>query len=114
MSKTGKHGHAKCHFTGIDIFTKKKVEGLESSTHGILMPVVSKAEYTLVGMTDEGYLTLMDDNGETREDLMLPTGDEHKDLVEEIMKAYEDEKDLTLSVTKAMGTEMVLDYKEDL
>ena len=33
VSKTGKHGHAKCHFTAVDIFTGKKCEMLESSTH---------------------------------------------------------------------------------
>lgn len=49
VSKTGKHGHAKCHFTGIDIFTGKKVEGLESSTHNMNAPFVSKKEYTVVG-----------------------------------------------------------------
>ena len=49
VSKTGKHGHAKCHFTGIDIFTGKKVEGLESSTHNMNAPFVSKKEYSVVG-----------------------------------------------------------------
>jgi len=35
VSKTGKHGHAKCHFNAVDIFTGKKIEGLESSTHNM-------------------------------------------------------------------------------
>merc|ERR1711977_617509 len=32
-SKTGKHGHAKCHFVATNIFTGKKQEELCPSTH---------------------------------------------------------------------------------
>ena len=34
-SKTGKHGHAKCHFTATDIFTGKKMEELVPSSHNL-------------------------------------------------------------------------------
>ena len=44
-SKTGKHGHAKCHFVASDIFTKKKYEMIETSTHNIYVPIIDKKEY---------------------------------------------------------------------
>ena len=34
-SKTGKHGHAKCNFTALDIFTGKKLEDMCPSTHNV-------------------------------------------------------------------------------
>merc|ERR1712166_1401539 len=37
-SKTGKHGHAKCHFVTIDIFTGKKLEELCPASHNAMVP----------------------------------------------------------------------------
>merc|ERR1711868_250340 len=39
-SKTGKHGHAKCHFVASNIFTGKKQEELCPATHNIDVPFV--------------------------------------------------------------------------
>lgn len=47
-SKTGKHGHAKIHFVGIDIFTGKKLEDVVPSTYNSDVPSVHKEEYQLV------------------------------------------------------------------
>merc|ERR1712087_934503 len=47
-SKTGKHGHAKCNFTALDIFTSKKMEDLQPSSHNCDVPHVSRSDYTLI------------------------------------------------------------------
>ena len=44
-SKTEKHGHAKVHMVGLDVFTGKKYEEISPSSHKLQVPNVSRAEY---------------------------------------------------------------------
>ncbi|XP_034530217.1 eukaryotic translation initiation factor 5A-1-like [Notolabrus celidotus] len=105
-SKTGKHGHAKVHLVGIDIFTTKKLEDICPSTHNMDVPNVTRKDYQVCDVSD-GFLTLMDDGGDTREDLRVPDNDLGKD----IEKKFESGDQFMVSVLKALNEEDVVAIK---
>ncbi len=107
-SKTGKHGSAKVNLVGIDIFTGKKYEEISPSTHNMSVPNVIRKDYQLIDISEDGFVSLMTENGSPKDDVKLPEGE----LAEQIKKDFEDGKDLLLTVVKAMGEEHILSVKE--
>jgi translation initiation factor 5A len=107
-SKTGKHGHAKVNMTGVDIFDGKKYEDMSPSTHNMEVPLVKREEYNLIDVTEEGYLHLMDDAGNTREDLHC---NHNRELLDEIKKKFDNGEDMMISIISALGREMPLAIK---
>jgi len=108
-SKTGKHGHAKVHLVALDIFTGKKLEDLSPSTHNMEVPNVTRREYQLLDITDDGFLSLMSEDGSTKDDVKMPEGE----VGEKIEKLFRtEEKDVNVIVLTAMGEEAAIDAKE--
>ena len=106
-SKTGKHGHAKVHLVAVDIFTTKKYEDISPSTHNMDVPNIQRNEYQLVNV-DDGFLNLMTNDGDTKDDVRVPDGE----LGEQIQAAFDDGKDLMVTVVSAMGEEHCLSFKD--
>jgi translation elongation factor IF5A len=109
VCKTGKHGTAKYHFTGLDIFTQHKYEELFMCHHMVQVPIVTRTPMKLLYMDDDYYVHLQNDKDlSVREDLILPENEEFRDKMAELKKL---DKEIFLIVQKAMNTEAIIDYK---
>ncbi|GER29170.1 eukaryotic translation initiation factor 5A [Striga asiatica] len=108
-SKTGKHGHAKCHFVAIDIFNGKKLEDIVPSSHNCDVPHVNRTDYQLIDISEDGFVSLLTENGNTKDDLRLPTDE---NLLSQIKSGFEEGKDLVVSVMCAMGEEQICALKD--
>lgn len=105
-------GAAKCNFDCYDIFNNKKYQDMQPASAGCLQPIITRTEYTLVDIdAEDGFLTLMTEEGETREDLKLPTYPEN--YGDDIQAKFDEGKQLILTVLKSMGEEQVIGDKED-
>lgn len=109
VSKTGKHGHAKCHFIGTDVFTGKKYEDICPSTHNMWQPVLERVEYDLIDIDEDNYLTLMDESGSQKEDLQLPDGE----IGQKIRELFDNDETVSVTVlTWGNIEEAIVDFKK--
>ncbi|KAJ6190711.1 hypothetical protein N7519_000732 [Penicillium mononematosum] len=105
-SKTGKHGHAKVHLIATDIFTGKKLEDLSPlhPQHGR-----SPREPQGLDITEDGFMSLMTDSGDTKDDVKVPDNE----VGEKINQMFTvEEKECNIVVLTAMGEEAAMECKE--
>ena len=112
VSKTGKHGHAKCNFVATDIFTGKKLEDMIPSTHGTTVPIVNRSDWEIIDIEDGGEMTLMDEAGNQKTDLNLPTFPDT--MADDIRNAWNGgENSVIVTVQAAVGIEQVVAFKKE-
>jgi len=109
----GKHGHAKCHFFGKDLFTGDKMETVVPAGHNTDVPVVTRKEYMILYpqcVAPGCHVSLMDlATLTTRADLKLPEDAEMTTRIKE--EAEDDDKEITVVVLAACGMEQIMDFK---
>jgi translation initiation factor 5A len=71
-AKPGKHGSAKASIVGLDIFTDKKYEDSWPTSAGVMIPTVTKLDYEVADIAEDGFVSLIKANGDLKEDLKLP------------------------------------------
>jgi len=107
-SKTGKHGGAKVHLVGIDIFTEKKYEQIAGSTDNVNVPIINRADFQLVDIEEDDTVHVLDSNGDMKSEYRLPNlCDSDIVLAANIKEAFDGEKEVTVTITSSMGTDAI-------
>lgn len=87
------------------------METILPSHHIAYTPIVTKFDYTLLDINDEGYCSLLSENGDTREDIRLPTIPEG--LSNEIQQAYTAGEEIFVTVIRSMDYEQIVSFKSE-
>ena len=85
-AKPGKHGSAKATIVGLDIFTNKKVEDTAPTSATMQVPNVTKKEYEVADISEDGFVALILEDGSLKEDIKIPYGDE--EISTELLKIW--------------------------
>merc|ERR1712189_115128 len=90
----------------LDIFTGKKLEDICPSTHNMNVPNVTRKDYQMCNI-DDGFCELMDDDGETKNDLKCPDDDVGKKVHEK----FDNGEQFSVAVLSACGEERIVGTK---
>lgn len=114
LPKATANGNKRLHLKGPHVFTGKSYEdtlNLTAGFHGIDVPVTVKAQYSLLDADpDTGFLSLLTDSGDCKEDVGLARGEDGAldDLGKEVIRRFEAGEALRLTVLSLMGKDVVI------
>ncbi|KAH8262512.1 hypothetical protein KR026_010091 [Drosophila bipectinata] len=100
-----KDSSSKVHLVGVDAVTQEKYEDTFPATERLEVPIVK--DYQLIGISDDGFVTLQSDCGDLREDLKLPEGE----LGGNWRSEFEKDKDILVTVQLAGEVGNIIDIK---
>jgi translation initiation factor 5A len=111
-AKPGKHGSAKVILKGKDILTDKVYDCTYHAGDMVDAPLVKRTEYTLLNVEEDGALSLLDSQGEMKEDNFLPERDHLSDIKKNIKKWFEEGKyEVLVTVIATLNQEQVIDAR---
>jgi len=70
---------------------------------------VVRTDYQLIDISEDGFVSLLTENGDTKDDLRLPSDDQ---LLSQIKEGFKEGKDLVVTVMAAMGEEQICALKD--
>lgn len=112
--KATANGNKRLHLVGHHIDTGKKYEdtlNLTAGFHGIDVPVTQKVSYTLLDVdTSTGFLSLLTESGETKEDVGLSKAEDGKafdEIGQSLLERFEAGESLKVHVLTIMGKDIV-------
>ncbi|MEW2426048.1 hypothetical protein AB0911_36610 [Streptomyces nigra] len=91
---------------GIDLFTSKNYAAEFPVDGSVDVPEIRRVDYQLVDIADD-YVSLMADDGTTREDLSLPVND----TADDITAKFKSGESFLVTVLSAVGEEMIVGTK---
>ena len=110
-AKPGKHGSAKVHFVGLDIFTNKKYEDAFPTSHTVWTPIVTKVEYEVADIQNDDFVSLILPDNSLKEDLKLPADAE---LYQDLRACWEENNEnaqVFFTVLSACGQEKICAFR---
>ena len=111
-AKPGKHGAAKAIIKGQNLLDGKTVEKSYGTGEQVDCPLIRRKEYLILGLEDDDVLSLLDDDGNQKEDVSMPEK-MHLEVGKLIRDMLDDDKQVLVQVTTVLYTEMVTAARED-
>ena len=95
----------KVNIVGKNIFDNNRLEINVPSSSIVQVPIVTKKQYTLIDISEDMYVSMIDEDNKLKEDVKI-----NEEIYNKIKdKIYDNE--IFLTSTKALGREEITDYK---